>query len=124
MERNVNYLINTLKEKIKTLREYQTKLKLCPNSPLNSGKLNQLSRLVLKAKGDVHYYAKLLNEKGKGNIINFSIKVGGEIFNGILVNLSKEDVEQLILLQKELYNQNIEILEIKETPTSIMKVGL
>lgn len=122
MERNVNYLINTLKEKIKTLNDYKGQLMQCPK--LNVGKLNQLSRLVLKAKGDVHYYAKLLNEKGKGNIINFSIKVDGEIFNGVLVNLSKEDVEQLILLQKELYNQNIEILEIKETPTSIMKVGL
>lgn len=121
MERNVNYLINTLKEKIQRYNDYKNQLSSCSGL---SGKLNQLSRLTLKAKGDVHYYAKLLNEKGKGNIITFSIRVDGELFNGVLVNLSKEEVEQLILLQKELYNKNIEILEIKETFTSIIKVGL
>ena len=126
MGRSVKQIVEAIRSKVDTLNSQQNEYdRYKYNTTISQyGSMNRLSRLINKTKSDILFYVKELKSKGKGNIVSFTLKVNERIIKGVLVNITISEVEQLVAFQSEFYGREIEILEIQNTPTSFIEVGL
>ena len=126
MGRSVKQIVEAIRSKVDTLNSQQNEYdRYKYNTTISQyGSMNRLSRLINKTKSDILFYIKELKSKGKGNIVSFTLKVDERIIKGVLVNITISEVEQLVAFQSEFYGREIEILEIQNTPTSFIEVGL
>ena len=126
MGTSVKQIVEALRSKVDTLNSQQNEYHGYKyNTTISQyGSMNRLSRLINKTKSDILFYVKELKSKGKGNIVSFTLKVDERIIKGVLVNITISEVEQLVAFQSEFYGRGIEILEIQNTPTSFIEVGL
>ena len=126
MGRSVKQIVEAIRSKVDTLNSQQNEYdRYKYNTTISQyGSMNRLSRLINKTKSDILFYIKELKSKGKGNIVSFTLKVDERIIKGVLVNITISEVEQLVAFQSEFYRREIEILEIQNTPTSFIEVGL
>ena len=126
MGRSVKQIVEAIRSKVDTLNSQQNEYdRYKYNTTISQyGSMNRLSRLINKTKSDILFYVKELKSKGKGNIVSFTLKVDERIIKGVLVNITISEVEQLVAFQSEFYRREIEILEIQNTPTSFIEVGL
>ena len=126
MGRSVKQIVEAIRSKVDTLNSQQNEYdRYKYNTTISQyGSMNRLSRLINKTKSDILFYVKELKSKGKGNIVSFTLKVDEKIIKGVLVNITISEVEQLVAFQSEFYGVEIEILEIQNTPTSFIEVGL
>lgn len=105
------------------------------NSQL-SGKLkpstqNRLLRERLMYKNKIKHYLLKIKNMGQGTIIlirfrlvNLDSSLPCDEMFARYVNITKDEAKQLLELNYKGLGKNIEILEIKEIPTSIFKVEL
>ena len=126
MGRSVKQIVEAIRSKVDILNSQQNEYdRYKYNTTISQyGSMNRLSRLINKTKSDILFYIKELKSKGKGNIVSFTLKVDERIIKGVLVNITISEVEQLVAFQSEFYRREIEILEIQNTPTSFIEVGL
>ena len=97
------------------------------NTPLSRGKRQEYRVRLISKQGALKAYHSQLNDMFKGNqvYVKFSVPKPGqvilEVYEITFSNLSKDDVVQLLQYK---FGPKVNILEIKDTPTLLKKVGL